>query len=65
MNIQCGYVNDPVSVTLLESNLEEMRGSTVTVMSTIGGGMLQAVCDELDYRTEVRRVSPGTQIERL
>jgi hypothetical protein len=59
MNIECGYVNDPVFVTLLPRNLEEMKGSIVNVMSTIGSGILQTVWDEFDYRTEVRRVSPG------
>jgi hypothetical protein len=65
MNIQCGYVNDPVFVTLPPRNLKEMKGSIVTVMSTTGGGMLQTVWDELDYRTEVRRVSAGAQTDRL
>ena len=59
MNIQCGYVNDTVFVTLLARNLEEMKGCIVTITTTIGSTMLQTVWDELDYRTEVRRVSPG------
>jgi hypothetical protein len=59
MNIQCGYVNDTVFLTLLARNLEEKKGSIVTITSTIGGIMLQTVWDELDYRTEVRRLSPG------
>jgi len=54
-----------VIVTLLPRNLEEMKGSIVTVTSTISSGMLQTVWDEMDYRTEVRRVSPAAQIERL
>ena len=57
MKIQCGYVNDPVFVTLLPRYLEEMKGNIVTVMSTIGGGMQQKVWDEMDYRIDKRRVT--------
>jgi hypothetical protein len=37
----------------------------MVVASTIDGGMLRRVWDELDYRIDVCRVRVGAHIERL
>lgn len=43
----------------LSRNLVEMKERVVAAVSTTMGDMLQRVCDEMDYTTDVCRVTRG------
>jgi hypothetical protein len=50
-----------VFVPPLSRKLVEMKERVVAVVSTIIGDMLQRICDEMDYRTDVCRVIRGDE----
>jgi hypothetical protein len=54
-----------VFVPPLSCNLVEMKGRVVAAVSNIFGDVLQRVCDEKDYRTDVCRVTRGGNTEHL
>ena len=49
----------------LSRNLVEMKERVLAAVSTIIGDVLERVCDEMDYRTGVCRVTRGENIEHL
>jgi hypothetical protein len=55
----CEDVKDIVFVQPLSRGLVEMKERVVAAVSTIIGDMLQRVCDKMDYRTDVFRVTRG------
>lgn len=55
----CEDVKDIVFVPPLSRNLVEIKERAVAAESTIIGDMLQTVCDEMGYGTEVCRVTRG------
>jgi len=52
-------VKDIVFIPPLSRNLVEMKERVVAAVSTIIDDMLQRVCDEMDYTTDVGRVTRG------
>jgi hypothetical protein len=60
-----GKVKDLMFLPPLPPTVEEKKEGLMVVASTIDGGMLGRVWDELDYRIDVCRVTVGARIERL
>ena len=60
-----GYVKDQVYVPPLPASIPELKARIRTAIETITTDMLQTVCNELDYRVDVCRITKGAHIEHL
>ena len=60
-----GYVKDQVYVPPLPASIPQLKVRIRTAIETITADMLQTVCNELDYRVDVCRITKGAHIERL
>ena len=60
-----GYVKDQVYVPPLPAGILELKVRIRTAIETITADMLQTVCNELDYRVDVCRITKGAHIEHL
>ena len=60
-----GYVKDQVYVPPLPASIPELKVRIRTAIETITADMLQTVCNELDYRVDVCRITKGAYIEHL
>jgi hypothetical protein len=49
----------------LPASMPELKVRIRTAIETITADMLQTVCNELDYRVDVCRITNGAHIERL
>jgi hypothetical protein len=65
VTVQRGYVKDRVYVPPLPRDLPELRLRILDAVATIDVHMLERVWQELDYRTDVCRVTKGGHIEHL
>jgi len=59
------YVKDQVYVHPLPASIPELKVRIRTAIGTITADMLQTVCNELDYRVDVCRITNGAHIEHL
>ena len=60
-----GYVKDQVYVPPLPVSIPELKVRYRTAIETITTDMLQTVCNELDYRVDVCRITKGAHIAHL
>ena len=60
-----GYVKDQVYVPPLPASIPELKVGIRTAIETITADMLQTVCNELDYRVDVCRITKAAHIEHL
>ena len=60
-----GYVKDQVYVPPLPARITELMVQIRTAIEAITADMLQRVCNELDYRVDVCRITKGAHIEHL
>ena len=60
-----GYVKNHVYVPPLPASNPELKVRIRTATETITAYMLQTVWNELDYRTDVCRITKGAHIEHL
>jgi len=60
-----GYVKDQDYVPPLPASIPELKVRIRTAIETIAADMLQKVCNKLDYRVDVCRITKGTHIEHL
>jgi len=54
-----------VYVSPLPASIPELKVRIRTAIETITADMLQTVCNELDYRVDVCRITKGAHIEHL
>jgi len=62
MNIHCGYAKDLFFVPSVPHMLDLMMNIIVAALPTMECDMLESVWGELDWRTDVCRVTPGAHI---
>jgi len=60
-----GYVKDQAYVPPLLASILELKVRIRTAIETITADMLQTVCNDLDYRVDVRRITKGANLEHL
>ena len=60
-----GYVKDQVYIPPLPASIPELKVRIRTAIETITADMLQTVCNELDYRVGICRITKGAHTEHL
>jgi len=59
------YIKDRVFVPPLPVSLSELKQRITTAVASVDEDMLRSVWTELDYRTDICRVTKGSHIEHL
>jgi len=60
-----GYVKDRVYFPPLPASIPELKVRIRTAIETVTADMVQTVWNELDYRSNVCRITKGAHIEHL
>ena len=59
------FVKDTVFVPPLPANLQDLRNRITAAVALVDRDMLTRVWNEMDYRTDVCRITKGGHIEHL
>ena len=60
-----GFVKDTVFVPPLPANLQDLHNRIIAAVALVDRDMLTRVWNEMDYRTDVCRITKGGHIEHL